>query len=90
MYHIKHMKTSQNNTQPMITASEAARRLGIGRSTFYDWLARGYMPHHRIGRLVRIHPQDLQDFIDGSRTTTEWINREDFEANEKSPESGRV
>jgi len=84
------MKTPLNTTQPMLTATEAARRLGIGRSTFYDWLARGYTPHHRIGRLVRIHPKDLQNFIDGSRTTTEWISQQQLNANENSPEDGRV
>jgi putative molybdopterin biosynthesis protein len=53
-----------NPTQPrLLTAQQAAERLGITKSTVYDWVNRGYIPHHRFGRLVRIDPAELEAYI---------------------------
>ncbi|MFA4955312.1 MAG: helix-turn-helix domain-containing protein [Patescibacteria group bacterium] len=58
----------------LLTAAQAARCLGFTKSTIYDWLARGYLPYHRLGnRLIRISASDLDAFITKSR-----INEERF------------
>ncbi len=47
-----------------ITAPEAARILNLNRYTFYKWLKRSYVPHHRFGRIIRVSFQDLLTFIE--------------------------
>lgn len=45
----------------LLTPREAAAVLKIGRSTLYDWIARGIVPAIRIGtRVVRIPQEDLE------------------------------
>jgi excisionase family DNA binding protein len=58
---------STNSFPRFLTAEQAARCVGITKSTMYDWVNRGYIPHHRLGRLVRIQAADLEAFIQGSR-----------------------
>jgi excisionase family DNA binding protein len=37
----------------VLTASEAASLLRVGRNALYDGCARGEIPHRRVGRLLR-------------------------------------
>lgn len=46
-----------------LTAEEVGRHLGIAKASVYARLARGDLSYHRVGRLVRIHRQDLDAFI---------------------------
>ncbi|MDD5726380.1 MAG: helix-turn-helix domain-containing protein [Patescibacteria group bacterium] len=54
---------STKSSPRLITAREAARCVGITKSTFYDWLARGYLPCHRFGRTIRVNTADLQAYL---------------------------
>ena len=47
----------------LLTPSEAARTLGIGRSTLYELLRGGVVPSVRIGRCRRIVAEDLHAVI---------------------------
>jgi excisionase family DNA binding protein len=51
-----------NPSQEYVTAPQAAVYLNVSRNTVYHWLKRGYIPHHRFGRLVRIRWDDLRAF----------------------------
>lgn len=42
---------------------EAQLRLGVGRSTFYDLLAKGALKAIKIGRRTLISEQELQRFM---------------------------
>lgn len=55
--------STTTNAPRFLNAREAARYVGISTSTFYDWLARGYLPHHKMGRVIRISSSDLEEFI---------------------------
>ncbi|MFC5668302.1 helix-turn-helix domain-containing protein [Kitasatospora misakiensis] len=46
-----------------LTVEEAARRLGVGRTTMYALVASGEVSSVRIGRLRRIPAQALNDYI---------------------------
>lgn len=61
---------SINESPRFISAVEAARRLGIMKSTVYDWIAKGSFPLHRFGRTIRIQTSDLEDFIARTRMNT--------------------
>ena len=51
----------------LLTVNQAAAVLGIGRSTMYTLMYRGDIRPVHIGRSVRIHPQDLEQFVAGLR-----------------------
>lgn len=54
----------------LLTASDVARILKIDRSSAYDLMASGALPVIRPtvgGKSVRVHPADLEAWIDGQR-----------------------
>jgi len=53
-----------------LSLAQAAQRIGVAKSALYQWLQAGKVPHHRFGRLIRIHRDDLAEFIDSSRNTS--------------------
>ncbi|WP_258037574.1 helix-turn-helix transcriptional regulator, partial [Bacillus thuringiensis] len=50
------------------TAEEAAKKLKISKLTVYELIKRGELPSYRIGRQVRIDVEDLQKYIEQSKT----------------------
>lgn len=55
-----------------LTLAEAARRLNVARTALYQWLQAGRVPHHRFGRLIKIHVDDLQRFVASARAEGTW------------------
>jgi excisionase family DNA binding protein len=51
----------------LLTADEVAEKLSIGLSTAYLLLRRGELPSVRIGRSVRVRPEDLRRFVSARR-----------------------
>lgn len=51
-------------TEPLITAEEAATALGLSRRTVYDLAAQGTIPCWRFGRAVRFR---LSEVLDATR-----------------------
>ena len=50
----------------LLTADDVAERLQISRSFAYTLMCRGELPPVRLGRAVRVRPQDLEEFIKSS------------------------
>jgi excisionase family DNA binding protein len=48
----------------LLNAQEVATTLNMGLSTVYQLVERGELPSIRIGRTVRIRPEDLEKFIE--------------------------
>jgi excisionase family DNA binding protein len=46
----------------LLTAEEAAERLGVVRDTIWDWCQCKRLRHRKIGRMIRIDPADLEAF----------------------------
>ena len=59
--------TVEADDRLLLTVSDAARRLGISRSLFYELLAAGEIESIRVGRLRRIPVQALADYVEGHR-----------------------
>jgi excisionase family DNA binding protein len=55
--------TAPDPTLVALTVEEAARRLGVGRTTMYALLASGEIPSVSIGRLRRIPAEALNDYV---------------------------
>lgn len=63
--------SSRSDVQPdqrlLLTVSEAAQRLRIGRSLLYELITDGKIESIHVGRLRRIPPEALDAYIDGQR-----------------------
>lgn len=46
--------------EPLLDASQAARLLGIPRSSVYEYAKRGELPHVKLGRHVKFIRSDLE------------------------------
>jgi excisionase family DNA binding protein len=46
----------------LMTAKEAAERLGVKTDTLWDWCQAKRLRHRKIGRMIRIDPRDLEEF----------------------------
>ncbi len=55
---------------PLLTATEAANRLGISPWTLHDWRKRGAdnpLPYVRVGRAARYRPEDIAAYVERNR-----------------------
>lgn len=50
-----------------LSPAQVASALGIARSALYGLLARRALPHHRVGRLVRIRESDVAKYLAATR-----------------------
>jgi excisionase family DNA binding protein len=57
-----------DESEPLLTTVETARRLGIARQTLYGLMSSGQISAVRIGGAWRIEPAELRRFIAESRT----------------------
>ena len=51
----------------LLTATEAAHYLGIGRSTLYELKKRGELPHVLVGTIVRFDVRDLDAYVEARK-----------------------
>jgi excisionase family DNA binding protein len=47
----------------LLTVPQCAERLGLGRSTVYQFIRTGALPSLRVGRLRRVAAADLDAFV---------------------------
>jgi excisionase family DNA binding protein len=50
----------------LLTAEQVAERLQISQSFAYTLMSRGEIPTVRMGRSVRVRPQDLEKYIESN------------------------
>jgi excisionase family DNA binding protein len=60
--------TLQPDDRLLLSVPEAARRLGISRSLFYEFIATGRIQTVHVGRLRKVSPAALDLFIDSLGT----------------------
>ena len=54
--------------QRLLTPEQVADRLQISRGTVMDYLRKGRLKGHRVGKLWRIKEEDLEAFLEGEPT----------------------
>lgn len=54
---------SQSNLEILLRVTDVADYLNISRSLAYQLIQSGQIPSVRMGRSVRVRPQDLNNFI---------------------------
>jgi excisionase family DNA binding protein len=65
------MHDSQAPDRLLLRLPEAARALGLGRSTIYQLVQRGELPVVRVGRAVRVPAEALREWVARQTERTE-------------------
>ena len=60
----ENLPVEEKTPSRLLNAQDIAVALSIGLSTVYLLLERGELPSIRIGRSIRIRPEDLEEFIE--------------------------
>jgi excisionase family DNA binding protein len=50
-------------THSWLSVEEIAQHLGVSKETIYRWLERGTIPAHRIGKLWKFKPADVDKWV---------------------------
>jgi excisionase family DNA binding protein len=50
-----------------LTVAELHDWLGLGRSKAYELIQTGEIPSHRIGRVIRVRRQDVEEWLQNNR-----------------------
>lgn len=50
--------------EPLLRVSRVAKLVDCSRTTVYEWVAAGAIPHVKLGNTIRIPAADLQRWID--------------------------
>lgn len=50
-------------TEPWLSADEIAAHLGVTKETIYTWIAERSMPAHKVGRLWRFQPREVDVWV---------------------------
>jgi excisionase family DNA binding protein len=48
----------------LLTPEQMAEKLGVKLCTIYQWTHEGYIPHLKLGRLVRFREADINRWLD--------------------------
>lgn len=49
--------------EPWYSLEEISRHLGVSKETLYRWLERGTIPAHRMGRLWKFKPSEVDQWV---------------------------
>ncbi|MEW5924343.1 MAG: helix-turn-helix domain-containing protein [Candidatus Zixiibacteriota bacterium] len=50
--------------EKLLTPQEIAEVLGVQPSTIYQWTHQGYIPHIKLGKLLRFRQSDVLEWLD--------------------------
>ncbi len=49
--------------EPWFSVEEIAKHLSVSKETIYRWLERGKIPAHRMGKLWRFKPSEVDEWV---------------------------
>ncbi len=64
-------RRDEHVNEQLLTPPQVAERLQVTERTVYQWLRDGRLVGLKLGRLWRIRPEDLEAFLERSRTRGE-------------------
>lgn len=60
------LQTEKNQNNKLLKPQETAERIGVAKSTIWEWCRSGRLPHIRVTpRCFRIRESDLEAFLSG-------------------------
>ena len=54
-------------TNQFLSINDLSKYLGIKPKTLYSWVAKGILPHYRIGGLIRFKKKDIDQWVEACR-----------------------
>lgn len=63
---------------PLLTPDEVAELLGVKTSTIYQWSHQDYIPHVKLGRLLRFNMSAIEKWIEKKATSGRLTHRVDI------------
>jgi excisionase family DNA binding protein len=57
--------------EPWFSVEDIARHLGVSKETIYRWLEREAIPAHRMGRLWKFKPSEVDQWVMSGGATSE-------------------
>jgi len=57
------MEKQMQQVEPWYSVEEIANHLGLSKETIYRWLEREAIPAHRIGKLWKFKPSEVDQWI---------------------------
>ena len=54
-------------TNQFLSINDLSKYLGIKPKTLYSWVAKGILPHYRIGGLIRCKRKDVDQWVEACR-----------------------
>ncbi len=51
------------NVEPWYSVQDVARHLGVSKESIYRWLERRQIPAHRVGRLWKFKPSEVDKWV---------------------------
>lgn len=49
--------------EPWLSVEEIAKHLGVSKETVYRWLERKTIPAHRMGKLWKFKPSEVDEWV---------------------------
>lgn len=49
--------------EPWLSVEEIAGHLGISKETIYRWLEKGKIPAHKVGKLWKFRPSEVDQWV---------------------------
>ena len=62
--------------EPWLSVEEIARHLGVSKETIYRWLEREVVPAHRMGRLWKFKPSEVDLWVQSGGASKRELNGE--------------
>lgn len=59
------------SVEPWLSVEEIAAHLGISKETVYRWLEKGRIPAHRVGKLWKFKPTEVDAWVRSGGAATE-------------------
>jgi excisionase family DNA binding protein len=51
------------SSEKWLSVEEIAEHLGISKETIYRWLEKGKIPAHRVGKLWKFRPSEVDEWV---------------------------
>jgi len=57
------MTEEQQKIEPWLSVEEISNHLGVSKESIYRWLKLGRIPSHRIGKLWKFRPSEVDAWV---------------------------
>lgn len=65
----------QQAIEPWLSVEELSRHLGVSKETIYRWLERKRIPAHRMGKLWKFKPSEVDVWVQNGGASDEHVSR---------------